>query len=136
LISGLAKITNLEVTGNATFKGNIVVEGHFVTAGKSPQTEVLAANTSANRPQITISGNDTAGSITITTTEQVQPGDLVKITFVNPFDKNPKVIFNASNPEAVPIQIFREVHTDYFIIKLLSPLAANTVYEFDYFVIE
>ncbi|MBI2007645.1 hypothetical protein HYS85_00190 [Candidatus Saccharibacteria bacterium] len=136
LISGLAKIENLEVVGDATFKGNIIVAGHFVTAGESPQTVVLAANTSANDPQIDIEGNDTSGSIKVVTTQSVQPGDLAKVIFAQPFDKRPKVFIYPSNLEATTVQLYREVQVNYFIIKLISPLASDRTYEFNYLIVE
>ncbi|HEY5550039.1 MAG TPA: hypothetical protein VIK37_02480, partial [Candidatus Saccharimonadales bacterium] len=143
-ISGYARLSSLVVGGNAEFGGNVTVDGtlnikrltiagHFTTTGEVPRIELLAVNP----PLVTIDGNDTSGTIKIVTgSEVVAAGDLVKAIFNGTYDKKPWLFINAANLESANVQLYRDVNTGYFIIKLVSPLDSNKTYEFDYFIVQ
>lgn len=145
-IGGLAKLNKLTVSGDASFKGNIVVAGtlkaqtivineHIVTTGDNPRVEVLPA--AGQNATVTVEGNDVAGSIRLTSgVDQIQPGDSTKLIFKKVYAKTPKVFIEAANPEALNVQIYRDVKPDHFIIRVLNQLEPGKTYIFDYFVVE
>ena len=155
-IGGIAYLTQLSVSGNASFSGdlvvggtlstkNIVIAGHIITSGEVPIGEVLAAsitnpdtNLQQDLPTLGIEGNDTSGTINLTSSGPLplQPGDLLKVNFKQPYSKKPKVFINPANLDTIPLQIYKEVTKDYFIVKLYGPLPPNKTYSFDYFVVE
>ena len=60
----------------------------------------------------------------------------LKVNFKQPYSKKPKVFINPANLDTIPLQIYKEVTKDYFIVKLYGPLPPNKTYSFDYFVVE
>jgi hypothetical protein len=145
-VLGPTTLSNLVVTGNAQVDGKLTVtsievgtikvNGHIVTAGDVPTGEVLGA--SGAGASYTIDGNDTAGTITITTgSSAITAGDLVKVTFQAPFGKVPKIVLSAQNQVSENAGIFpsNKTLTEY-LLRTDQMLPPNTTYIFDYFVIE
>jgi fibronectin-binding autotransporter adhesin len=133
-VSGIATIQTLSVTGSATFHGNIIVGGHVITAGNTPDTEVLGA--AGAGASITIDGNDTAGTITITTGGGATAGDLGKLIFNNAFGKAPKTILSAQDEASQDAKIFPTGKSaSQFILRTSQALPAGT-YTFDYFIVQ
>ncbi len=156
-IGGFATVSQLRVTGDAIFDGNltvaktlstknILVSGHIATSGDAPTLQILTptiTDPNTNQPQanptVTIDGNDISGTIIITTVngQPLQPGDLIKASFKSAYSKKPKIFLSPSNADSVNTKIFREVQNDYFIIKLVEgQLDPGKTYSFDYYVIE
>jgi hypothetical protein len=136
-VSGELTVLTLTVNGDAQFKGNITLAGHIITAGAAPTVQVLAASTEA--PVITVDGNDTSGTLSISTataTQPLQPGDLFKLIFKQPYDKKPKVFLDPANLDAISVQIYKDVTPGYFIIKLIGPMAPGKTYDFDYLIVQ
>jgi hypothetical protein len=134
------------VTGNASIGGKltvasidvgtITVAGHIITTGTTPTGEVLGAvGTGAI---ITIDGNDTSGTITITTgTSAISAGDLTKIVYHQAFTKTPKVILAAQDEATTDAKIFPSGKSaSEFKLKTSQVLPPNTTYAFDYFIVE
>ena len=133
-ISGTLTVNNLEVSGTATFNGNIIVGGHVITAGNTPDTQVLSA--AGAGATITIDGNDTAGTITITTGGGATAGDLGKLIFSNAFGKAPKTILSAQDEASQDAKIFPSGKSaSQFILRTSQALPAGT-YTFDYFIVQ
>jgi len=145
-VSGTANLNLLTVSGDANFRGNVVIagtlkaqnieiSGHIVTAGDTPQIEILPA--AGQEATVTVEGNDVSGTIHLTSgTNQVQPGDMAKLIFKKVYSKTPKVFIEAANPDAISVQIYRDVTPDHFVIKILNQLDPSKTYIFDYFVVE
>jgi len=106
-VSGSATLASLAVTGEATFQGNITVNGHIVTGGSAPTATALAAAGTDDQGNVnatcSVSGDATSGTITITTGTHVAPGAACEITFSQPF---------ASEPRTVVSQVFPDQSTD------------------------
>lgn len=145
-VAGDAVINNLTVTGsttlqslvvnqNARFNANVTVAGHIITAGNTPSAQVLSAL--FDPPSVSINGNDTAGTITITTrSTNVNPGQLFSMIFANSYTKKPKVFINPNNVQASKVDYYRDVTNSNVTFVTNSTLPANTTYEFDYFIVE
>lgn len=145
-ITGTAQFNLLTADGDANFRGNVVItgtlktqsietSGHIITAGDTPQIEILPA---AGQAAIaTVEGNDVSGTIHLTSgIDQIQPGNMAKLTFKKSYSKIPKVFIEAANPDAITVQIYRDVTPDNFVIRILNQLDPGKSYEFDYFVVE
>ena len=133
-VSGTATIQTLTVVGTANFQGNIIVGGHVITAGNTPDTEVLGG--AGSGATITIDGNDSAGTITITTGAGATAGDLGKLIFSNAFGKTPKTILSAQDEASQDAKIFPTgKSTSQFILRTSQILPPGT-YTFDYFIVQ
>jgi hypothetical protein len=145
-VSGATTLATLTVTGNASIGGKltvasidvgtITVAGHIITTGTTPTGEVLGAvGTGAI---ITIDGNDTSGTITITTgTSAISAGDLTKIVYHQAFTKTPKVILAAQDEATTDAKIFPSAKSaSEFKLRTSQVLPPNTTYTFDYFIVE
>ncbi len=145
-VSGAATIGELTVTGNVTIggtltvvtikTGNIEIDGHIITRGAVPTSQVLAAaGTSA---LVDVDGNDTAGTISITTgSAGVAAGDLSKINFSKIFTKTPKVLLTGQDDNSINARIYPKAKSvNDFMMSTSQSLAPNTTYTFDYFIVE
>jgi len=142
--------STLTVTGDATFSGtltvqnisvhNITINGHIITAGDTPTATVDTAAGSADplnsiaAPTVTIDGNDTAGTITITTGANTSSGTLANITFNTPYGKAPRVILNADNSAMTNLKYFKASTSTAFTIQAVDSPTPNTTYQLDYFI--
>jgi len=145
-VGGVATLGSLHVTGDATIGGtltvatikvgNIEIDGHIITKGAVPTSQVMAAAGSA--AAVNVDGNDTAGTITITTgTTGISAGDLTKINFSKIFGKTPKVLLTGQDDNSVNAKVYpKGKSTNEFMISTGQTLTPNTTYTFDYFIVE
>ncbi len=129
---GTLTASNIKVSGLLEVQ-DIVVNGHFITAGGQPTALLLgSAGVGAN---ISISGTDTIGTISITTGTKTTPGELAKIVFSKSYTQPPKVLLSPSNEAASKAQFYRGTtgKAD-FTLNLSSQASAKTNYKFDYFI--
>ncbi|HPR10500.1 MAG TPA: tail fiber domain-containing protein, partial [Candidatus Saccharibacteria bacterium] len=133
-VTGPVTMKSLTVTDNVVIAGNLTVQnvtvanltvnGHIITAGNAPvATAGTAAGTEDTQnnipaPQVTIEGNDTAGTITIVAGANTTTGDLAEVTFNQAFSKVPKVILTAGNEQTTDLKFFRSAQTGKFLINL------------------
>ncbi len=139
-------VASLTVTDQAIFEGsvvvkdnlsvgNITVNGHIISAGDTP---TVTPGIAAGEGAITeVMGNDTGGTITVTTGEGTTTNDLVELVFSKPFSRQPRVVLTPSNIETSDLLYYADGTVDKFLIRLIeqSPLEQVT-YEFNYFIIE
>jgi hypothetical protein len=168
-INGDATIGNLNVTNSATIGslhvltgaifdgdvtiagtlrvGDIVVNGHIVTGGNQPKTNLNDAFNSAG-VTATIEGNDTTGTITLTTsatqalfndpnwptTLNMDDGvSLLNINFDKQFSGKPRILLSPANANASRLGAFTGGEsTDSFQIFVNSMLSAGKTYTFTY----
>jgi hypothetical protein len=136
---------NLTVNGDSIFNGKVIVNGnieaqsitvngHIITAGDTPSS---IAGTAAGTDAITeVLGNDTSGTLTITTGTNVANGTLIEVNFAKAFVKNPKVMLTPSDANSADLRYFGDGLTDKFKINLTQAPAASTTYKFNYFIVE
>lgn len=124
-------VGNLSV-GALTASGNINLGGHLVPSGAVPG---VTASTAAGNGTATVSGNDTAGTITITTgSGPLSPGELVILNFTNKFSATPKAQLTAINGPAADMHVYATRSTSLLTIQTTTTAAPNTTYVFDYFI--
>jgi hypothetical protein len=162
-VSGNARFHNLTVIGDASIGGNvavagtlsvagtahfgdIVVGGHFITSGNTPLVTALAAL--GHDATVLIDGNDTSGTITITTGDAAQTatgtsptiaaptaGEMASVAFANAFTKAPRIIITPGDSSSAPLQVYPGLRaTDHFTFGLAGTPAPHTTYTFEYFI--
>lgn len=145
---------NANFSGNGAFGGTLSASsisaksatigglsfGHIVTTGSTP---TATPNNGAGGGSVTISGNDTSGTVTITTGASTPSrGDLVTITFRTPFTSTPHPIATplgidtATNIAASGGEFYVSGSTTQMVIGVskLSLGVAGVTYTFNYLV--
>jgi hypothetical protein len=131
-VTGSATIGSLTVTGSASFAGNITVGGHIITSGGAPTVQAQAA--AGAGAACTVTGNDTGGSITITTgSSGLTEGQECILTFNNDFGAAPNPVIAPRNKVSAQAQAFVDADARAMIIEFSNMPAANTTYTFNYF---
>lgn len=140
--AGKLNAVDLIVTGNASVGGDLVVQGvtsvgilkvskHIVTTGQVPIVKLVTdINESA---QVSISGNDTAGTITVTTGDIVTSETLLSLIFAQPFDASPRVVLTPVGKQSAALLPYVDTPTGQgFNLGISSGLQADKVYTFNY----
>ena len=127
--------TSLTINGLTTINGNVIINGHIITSGQTPQVSVTTnAGTNA---KATIIGNDTSGSITLTTGSQTTTldpttnkeivsgsnpsgGSLVNVVFSKKYGASPRVLIEANNAEAAGLQQYVNTNNSGFTLYSLN----------------
>ena len=140
---------SLNVSGGGTFGGNITTPqltvdnldlvkdlqlgGHIDAGGNTPS--------SANGPSIgsggtsSVSGTDTAGTVTVSTGTGPSSGCFTTITFAKKFNATPHVVISASNSNAGGLDFYVNRTTTGFSVCANTPIASRN-YTFDYIVVD
>ena len=91
---------NATVTvSSLTVSGTLTVNGHLITGGSTPT--ITAGTAACTTPTVSVSGNDTAGLITITTgTGCAASGKMATVNFASAFASAPRVVLTAAESNA------------------------------------
>ncbi len=150
-ISGQATIQNLTVVGNLSVGNtltvanriitkNLTITGHIKTAGTQP-IAVLGSSITASDVTITISGNDSSGTVRLTTgaTAVLSAEYLAQINFAQSFDGVPRVMLSPANAAAVKSTIYVDsdsISLSDFKLESIDNLEPNTTYILNYWIVE
>lgn len=122
-------------TSNLTVNNNLTLGGHLIPTGGAPS---VSAGPAARGGSVSISGNDTAGTITINTGNQglggAHTGEMAVITFRTPFATTPKVQLTPINIDAAGLNYYAARGPRFFNVNSTSTVADGTTYVFDYLV--
>jgi hypothetical protein len=136
---------NVSINGTLTVKettvtGNITVNGHIISGNTTGTTTIVAgaaATCSLTTPTVTLTGNDTAGTISITTaTGTCTAGDLATVTFAAAYGATPSIVFSPNNQNATTLQNFYSATTTGFTLTTTSTPTVSTTYIYSYLVIQ
>lgn len=135
-VNGLITAASLNVgsltLSSINLSSNLVFGGHIVPSGTAPAAR---ASSGAAGGSVVITGNDTAGTITITTgSGGLTAGELAVITFKTAFGATPKVQLTPLNAAAANLNYFATHTATFFTINSTTAPAAGTTYIFDYLV--
>jgi hypothetical protein len=130
---------NSQVTvTNLIVSVSITVNGHITTGNSSGSTTVTAgaaANCTGSSPTVTIAGNDTSGTVTITTdsTGPCSAGILATVTFANAYGSVPRIVLTPAGVNASTLQYYNgTTGTASFTIDTNTVPAAATIYKYTY----
>jgi cytoskeletal protein CcmA (bactofilin family) len=131
LTAGSLNVGSLGVT-NVTASGSLNFGGHLVPTGAQPDITVSVAAGGGNA---TVSGNDTAGTVTINVgANPPAAGELVIVTFRSRFTATPKVQITPINASASSLRYYATRSAGFFTVDTSTAPAQNTTYVFDYLV--
>ena len=123
-----------------TIGGNVTVNGHIVSGNKSGTTTVAAgaaATCTLTSPTVNLTGNDTAGTVSITTaTGSCSAGTLATVTFANAYASAPVVTLTPQNANGATLQYYYNSGTGTFTIATGNAPATATAYIFSYHVLQ
>jgi hypothetical protein len=125
---------------SATFSGTLTANGHIISANSSGTTSIVVGAGAGTGATASISGNDTAGVITIVTGSAPTAGTLGTITFGSTFGTAPTVVIT---PKDVPsgsiypqYQVANASATTFNLNSFNALTATNKTYTFSYYVIK
>ncbi len=140
----LAVTQNL-VVGGSISTTDITVNGHIVTAGNTPQIVVKQGAGEANAavniaaPSVSIEGNDTSGTITVTAGENGLADTLASITFAKAFETTPRIVLSAANRASVNLGVYYDASrasTTGFDIMIDTAPQSGKAYVFNYYIVQ
>jgi hypothetical protein len=129
----------LTVASAATFNNSLTVGKHIITNNVSGTTTITAEAAACTSPTVNLSGNDTAGTVTITTgTGCALTGKLATITFADAYGtNNPRVLLTAANANGSLLVFFSgDRNTTFFTIDTSTTPTDSTSYVYNYIVVQ
>ncbi|MFI5271225.1 MAG: hypothetical protein ACHQT9_04230 [Candidatus Saccharimonadales bacterium] len=121
-------------TSNLQLNGNLVLQHHISVSGPIPNRAGGAALGSGG--SVSLSGTDTAGSITINTGSIPVVGCFVTVTFSTPFDIIPHILITPVGSGAAGVGYYINRSTTNFSVCATNPAPGGSTFGFDYFVID
>lgn len=122
-------VTTLILSGNATLQ----VPNHIAFTGPTPGRTMNSGVVGAGGT-VSISGSDTAGTISINTGSGPTAGCFTRINFAQAFTRPPHVIVSPVGAAAGQTQYYVNRNTTGFDLCTNNAAPANQVFAFDYFV--
>lgn len=128
-------------TANIGFAGSVTAQGavtgvHLNGGGGTPSAVVgAAAGTSPSA--VTVSGNDSAGTLSLTNGSATTSGVLLTVTFASGYTGTPKVTltYDLAGGGTFPVLIATNRSSTGFAVYVPSALAASAAYQIQYHVI-
>jgi cytoskeletal protein CcmA (bactofilin family) len=149
LQNGLTVAKNLNVSGDGTFTGNLsatqltvnsfqlnndlTLTHHIVAGGGTPSRSTGTALGSGGTSSV--SGSDTAGSISVNTGSSPAAGCFITVNFTGKYNNTPHVIVTPINSGAGGLPYYVTRTSTNFSVCTTSPAPANSNFGFDYIVI-
>jgi hypothetical protein len=101
----------------------------------APIATIAAGAQAGTGATVTITGNDIAGKVRVTTGTSPAAGTLASITFSGVFGNAPYVVLTPKDVGAAALQVYNGTATSGFSVKSAVAPAASTQYEWDYMVV-
>jgi hypothetical protein len=134
-VTGTATIANLTVSNLVT--AALTVNGHIVTGGGTP---TATAGNACSAADVTISGTDTAGLVTVTTAPGCSgPGNVATIDFAKAFGATPRVTLTPANANASALKTYIDssaITTNSFTIATPTAIDGSLTYRWYYQVLQ
>jgi len=125
-------VGQLSVTG-FQLTGDLSLNRHLITGGGVPSR--VAGTALGGGGTVSISGSDTAGTLTINTGNNPPAGLFATISFVQHYSSTPRVIITPVGSAAGAINYYVNRDTSGFSIGTSTPPPAGSSFAFDYFVV-
>lgn len=121
-------------TGSLSFNGDLIMSGHVITSGA--QTTASRGSAVGGGGTVSISGNDTAGTVNINTGGGTSGGILVNVGFGRAYGSTPRVIVTPVGAGAGSLNWYVVRSGTGFSIRTTNAPSASANFGFDYFVIQ
>lgn len=123
---GSITLSSINLSGNLTFAG------HIIPNGSKPS---IVASVASAGGSVTITGNDTSGTVTINIgTGVITPGEMAIITFSSGYNTTPKVQITPISSSTSTLRYYATRSPKFFTIDTSSAPSPGAIYAFDYFV--
>ena len=123
---GSLAVTTVNASGSLNFGG------HLIPSGTTPS---IKASVAASGGTVAISGNDTAGTVTIVVgNDSLLAGEMAIISFHAPFATTPKVQLTPITSAASVLNYYATRSTTFFTIETSTTPTVGASYVFDYLV--
>jgi cytoskeletal protein CcmA (bactofilin family) len=136
-VNGGASFGNLSVgqlsVTTLQLAGDLSVNRHIITSGGNPTR--TAGTALGGGGTVSVSGSDTAGTVTISTGNGPPAGLFVTVNFNQRFGSTPHVIITPVGFAAGSISYYVTRDTNGFSIGCATPPPAGASFAFDYFVV-
>lgn len=126
---GSLAVSQLSVT-NLLFQGNLTLSKHIIVSGSTPGRSNGSALGSGGTSSV--SGTDTAGTVTINTGSGPTPGCFITVNFTQKFNFTPHVIISPSNSASASLQFYTNRSPTSFSVCAVNTPASSTTFLFDY----
>ncbi len=149
-INELAVLRNLNVNGSGTFNGGVTtptltvgklqlngdlsINRHLVAGGATPNRS--NGNALGSGGTSSLSGSDTAGSISINTGSAPAAGCFLTATFTGSFTSSPHIVITPVGSAAASLDYYINRSTTSFSVCTTTPAPANSAFGFDYHVFD
>jgi hypothetical protein len=130
---GSLNVSNLSIT-TLQLRGDISVNQHILTTGTQPGRSFGTALGGGGTASV--SGTDTAGTVSINTGSNPPAGCFVTVNFAKNFGSTPHVVISPSNSNAGALPYYTNRSTSNFSICSAGVPAGGTNYVFDYVVLD
>ncbi len=121
---------------SATFTGTLTMNGHIITGNSIGSTTIAAGANAGTGATATISGNDTSGTITVTTGTGPAAGTLATITFAGTYGSAPRVVLTPTGANGATLQYYVGSTTTTFTLSSGTAPTASTAYTYNYQVMQ
>lgn len=116
--------------GSLQLNGDLVVTHHLSAGGSTPGRS--SGTALGNGGTTSVSGSDSAGSVTINTGGSPAIGCFITINFANKFNTTPHVIITPVGPSAAGLQYYINRSTSSFSICTATAAPSGATFGFDY----
>jgi hypothetical protein len=130
---GSLSVSQLAVT-SLQLKGDLTLSKHITTSGGNPGRNNGTALGSGGTASV--SGSDTAGTVTINTGGGPPAGCFITVNFSQKYSSTPHVVISPSNSSAATIQYYVNRSTTGFSVCSANAPAAASNYTYDYVVVD
>lgn len=121
-------------TNTLDLNGNLILQHHLGISGSTPSRTTGAALGSGG--SASISGTDTAGSVSINTGSNPPAGCFVTINFTTPYDSTPHVLITPVGSPGGTLNYYVNRSNTSFSICDASPPPSGSSFGFDYFIVD
>ncbi len=122
---------------SATFTGTLTMNGHIITGNSSGTTTIAAGANAGTGATASIVGNDTSGTIIVTTGTGPAVGVLATVTFANAYGAAPDVVIAPkTNGNGATLQYYTVPGTTTFTLNSNNAPAGSTTYTYSYMVMQ
>jgi cytoskeletal protein CcmA (bactofilin family) len=130
---GSLNVSTLSIT-TLQLRGDISVNQHILTTGTQPGRSLGTALGGGGTASV--SGTDTAGTVSINTGSNPPAGCFITVNFAKNFGSTPHVVISPSNSSAGSLQFYTNRTSSSFSVCSAGVPSGGTNFVFDYFVLD
>jgi len=138
-VLGVDTTNKIVTVMSLTVSVNLTLAGHVITNGSAPTFASGAAADCSGTGTVSVSGDDTSGTVTVTTGTGPcsSGGTLATITFNSAYGSAPRVVLTPAEANGSTLQYYSgsSTTTDFTIDTNNAP-AASTTYKYTYWVVQ